>query len=235
MTDRTPLRAPSLSALAADAIRSMILGGQLQPGDRIVENRVATRLGISRPPLREALRRLQQEGLVVQEPRQGATVTPLSQHDVFEIVTLREEIERMAIRFGVPVRSERLLVPCRESLEALAGAAASGDEGDVTTQTFAFHLAIIGLAENQRLTEMYRSLSLQIQLCMSMNRGIRREVESLAENVARHRSLLAVVESGDPEAAHAAFADHGHRSFLKAVADRLDGASQRSRAWLAGS
>ena len=97
---------PSLSALAAEALREMVLSGDLQPGDRVIENRLTEELGISRPPLREAMRVLEQEGLIVQTPRKGAVVAPVTPHDIYEIVSLREEIEQIAVRLGVPVRSQ---------------------------------------------------------------------------------------------------------------------------------
>ncbi len=114
---------PSLSALAAEALREMVLSGDLQPGDRVIENRLTEELGISRPPLREAMRVLEQEGLIVQTPRKGAVVRPLTAHDIYEIVTLREEVERMAIRLGVPVRSQERLDRLREAFRELTAAA----------------------------------------------------------------------------------------------------------------
>ena len=86
---RSPLDPPSLVQLAADELRRMILSAELQPGERLIEERLTEHLGISRPPLREAMRILQQEGLIVVQPRRGATVTSLSDQDVFEILTLR--------------------------------------------------------------------------------------------------------------------------------------------------
>ena len=65
---------PSMSALAAEALRQMVLTGELRPGDRVIENRLTEELGVSRPPLREAMRVLEQEGLIVQTPRKGAVV-----------------------------------------------------------------------------------------------------------------------------------------------------------------
>src|SRR3954464_4542740 len=95
------LRSPSLVQLAADAIRRMILAGELAEGERLIEERLTEQLGISRPPLREALRVLGQEGLIVARPRRGSTVATLTAQDVFEILTLRTALERLAIELGV--------------------------------------------------------------------------------------------------------------------------------------
>ena len=105
---RAPVRgrieAPSLVHLAAESIRDMILSGRLSPGDRLIEERLTEELGISRPPLREALRLLQQEGLIETRPRRGSVVATLTDQDVFEILTMRTALERLAVELGVPVR-----------------------------------------------------------------------------------------------------------------------------------
>lgn len=223
---------PSMATLAADALRAMILSGDMRPGERIIENQLTEQLGVSRPPLREALIMLVHEGLVVQHPRRGAVVTPLTQHDVYEIVTLREELEELAISLGIPVNNDELLRPCRRALDYLIAAAEAGDEAAVTGHAFAFHLAVIGLAGNRRLTETYRSLALQMQLCMAMNRGATKDVETLAGNAERHRVLMEVIEAGDRDAVRRAFHRHGHQQFLAEYIDALDGPSPQSQAWL---
>jgi len=103
------IQQPSLVRMAAETIREMVLSGELRPGDRLVEERLTEELGISRPPLREALRLLEQEGLLLSMPRRGVIVTPLSAQDVYEIFTLRTTYERMAIELGVPCKDPELL------------------------------------------------------------------------------------------------------------------------------
>jgi len=223
---------PSMSKLASDALRTMILSGELRPGDRVVENRLTEQLGVSRPPLREALKELEHEGLVVQHARRGAVVTPLTQHDVYEIVTMREDLETMAVRLGVPVADRARLRPIEEAVVAIEQAAERGDEAAVTEHGFAFHLAVVGLAGHRRLADAYRALALQMQLCMGLNRSARRANEDLAGNAARHRDLLGVIEDGDPDAVLDALAVHGHRTFLAELVDGLEGATPESQAWL---
>lgn len=223
---------PSMVELACDALRTMILSGELRPGDRVVENRLTEQLGVSRPPLREALKQLGHEGLIVQHPRRGAVVTPLTQHDVYEIVTMREDLETMSVRLGVPVRDPELLRPVEDALRDIERAAEDGDEAAVTERGFAFHHALVGMAGHRRLADAYRSLALQMQVCMGMNRSARRDHEDLAGHAARHRELLDVIRTGDPEAVLAALAAHGHRTFLAELVDGLGGATPQSQAWL---
>ncbi|MFC3450529.1 GntR family transcriptional regulator [Amycolatopsis speibonae] len=223
---------PSMADLATQALRAMILSGELPPGTRLVEAKLTERLGVSRPPLREALQVLAFEGLVVPHPRRGVIVRPLTRHDVYEIITLREELEAFAVRIGIPVRSPERLQACRNALAAFEQAGLDGDEGVFTQRKYDFHQSIVALAGHERVTEAYRALSLQMQLCMALNRSARRDAESLLQNVERHRELLTIIEGGDPEAVLKALADHGHSSFLGEVVDQLDGGTPDSERWL---
>lgn len=224
---------PSLVDLAVQALRTMIVGGRLLPGDRVVENQLTRDLGISRPPLREALRLLEREGLVTQVPRRGAIVTPVTLHDVYEIFTLRRECEVMAVRLGIPVRDPSRLQRVRHELVEMERAAAADDEASVGEHAFEFHSAVIGLAGHRRLEDAFRRMQMQMLLCMAMNRRARDDVEDLVQDVARHRRLVEKIETGDPEVILDELRNHGDRSFLDGIEDKLDGHSDEALAWLA--
>ena len=213
---RDRLEAPSLVHLAAEAVRQMILSGQLSPGDRLLEERLTEELGISRPPLREALRLLQQEGLIESRPRRGSVVTTLTDQDVYEILTLRSALERLAIELGVPVRQLERLEACRQALRRMEECAAAEDRGALVRNAYDFHASIVALAGHRRLDESYAAVQQQVMLCMDRNLYTREhEYEDLSTHVARHRHLLDVIEAGDPDAVLAELAVHGERSFLK--------------------
>jgi DNA-binding GntR family transcriptional regulator len=230
--DRRIAAPPTMSVLAAEALRSMILSGELLPGDRLPENSLTAQLGVSRSPLREAMSVLEQEGLIVQAPRRGAVVAPLTAHDIYEIYTLREQLEELAIRLGVPVLEESRLDRLRESFAALE-AATGDDQTEHTRLAFEFHLALVGLAGHGRLEESFRSLSLQMQLCMAMNRRARAGLESIVEDAARHRPLLDLALAGDREGLLVALRNHGQRTFLLDAEEHVGGHSPESRAWFA--
>jgi DNA-binding GntR family transcriptional regulator len=104
---RAPLDAPSLVELAVRRLRAEIVSGAFAPGERLVEEQLTRRLGISRAPLREALRLLGQQGLVEHLPRRGVRVVALSARDIDELFSLRDVLERFALecvlgRGGVP-------------------------------------------------------------------------------------------------------------------------------------
>nr|WP_244954058.1 GntR family transcriptional regulator [Spelaeicoccus albus] len=210
----------------------IILSGDFLPGDRLVEERLCEQLGISRPPLREALKSLEYAGLIVQIPRRGAIVTPLTQHDVFEIVTMRRDLERLAMQLALPNLNSDRLARCYSALEAMDEIVPTDNEAAMTRAGFEFHISVVGLAGHHRLETAYRSMALQLELCMAMNNRARRRLEDLTGNVERHRTLLAVIERGDCAEITDALDHHGSETFLIDVVDQLDGASDESAAWL---
>jgi DNA-binding GntR family transcriptional regulator len=213
---RGPINAPSLVHLAAESIREMILSGRLSPGDRLIEERLTEELGISRPPLREALRLLQQEGLIETRPRRGSVVATLTDQDVFEILTMRTALERLAVELGVPVREPARLEVCRSALARMEACARAEDRAGLVTHAYAFHASIVALAGHRRLDESYAAVQQQQILCMARNLYTREhEYEDLVTHVGRHRHLLDVIEAGDPDAVLAELAVHGERSFLQ--------------------
>lgn len=224
---------PSLVELTLEALRRMIMDGTLSPGERVIENRLTVELGVSRPPLREALRLLEREGLVVSQPRRGAIVTPLTLHDVYEIFTLRRELERLAVRLGIPVRDTSRLERCRRALATMEAAAAADDAAALAERAFEFHTSVIGLAGHHRLEDAYRRMQLQMLLCIAMNRRARDEIEDLGQDVGRHRRLLEKIEAGDPDVVLDELAHHGDRTFLDGIESRLGGHSEAALAWLA--
>lgn len=221
----------SLADLARTAIERAILAGVYLPGERLVEERLCATLGISRPPLREALRQLSFSGIVEHTPRKGVRVMAMTQHDVYEILTFRRELERMALRLALPGLDPERLDECRAAVARMWPVAEAGDEGGLVAAGFEFHLSVIRLAHHRRIEQAFRSMSLQLQLCMAMNNRARRDVEDLKGNVRRHEDLLAVIETEDPERIERAFDAHGNATFLTAALDELEGGSAQSAKW----
>jgi DNA-binding GntR family transcriptional regulator len=208
------LHAPSLVALAVEAIRKQILSDELKPGERLIEERLTEDLAISRPPLREALRLLENEGLVVSKPRRGSFVATLTDQDVYEILTLRSALERMAFDLGIPIKEPDLLDPARSALEEMYRCAEQDDRGAMVQAGYQFHSGLIKIANHQRLEAIYASVQQQVLLCMSRNLIKRQQPsEDLRAHADRHRLLLELVESGDRDAALTELTAHLQRSF----------------------
>ncbi|MAO81928.1 MAG: GntR family transcriptional regulator [Nocardioides sp.] len=208
------LESPGLVKMAADAIRRKILSGQLQPGQRLIEERLTEELAISRPPLREALRLLETEGIIERLPRRGAFVKTLSDQDAHEVVVLRAALERLAFETGIPVSDEARLEPARRALEEMERCARDEDRGALVEAGYRFHSALVKIAGNRQLEQIYASVQQKILLCMARNLVAREKFfEDLPSHAARHRELLEIVASGDRTKALEALAAHGEDSF----------------------
>jgi len=207
------LGSPSLVELATDRLRHEILSGALPPGSRLVEEQVRVRLGISRAPLREALRHLGEQGLVEHLPRRGVRVASLSERDVEELFDVRDVLERHALRLAVPIAPGDL-DGVRAQLDAMRDAARTGDAFSRAEAHRRFHAEVVALAGHRQLTLTYAPILVKLQLHMAVN--LRREAEARdpMDGVQRHETLLAALSSGDPDVALEALERHGARAFL---------------------
>lgn len=231
------IESPSLAELAAGRISELVFRGELRPDDRLVEEHLCERLGVSRAPVREGLRILEGSGLVVRRPRAGVRVAGLTQNDVFEILTFREGLERMAVEHLYRYTDDVTTVDTSrldEALEQLAHEFEDGDDQYGRIQaSYGFHTELVRLCGNARIVVSYTQITMQVKLCMSLNLRKLEAEETPAENVARHRELRAAVLSGDLTEALRAIDEHGHDSFAREFLEGLPGATENSARWLA--
>jgi DNA-binding GntR family transcriptional regulator len=206
---------PSVVDEVVSRLQELILSGSLAPGERLVEERLTERFGVSRPPVREALRILQENGLVESIPCRGCIVTPLNADDVQEIYSLRWALERLALELLVPVDDPARLDPLRAALESIRKAAAEDDEAALLQANLDFHLTLCEITGHSRLIRAYRALLSQLQLCMAMNLRFRARLFKDSEDaVRRHERLLHAIEGGDLEKVLAEVEVHGDKAFL---------------------
>ncbi|MCX5065732.1 GntR family transcriptional regulator [Micromonospora lupini] len=208
------LESVSLVDLAVSRLTREILSGKSDPGERLVEEQLTRRLGISRAPLREALRLLAQQGLVEHVPRRGVRVATLSDRDVRELYELRDVLERFAVRAGIPVGRESDLAGLRATLDQMREATRAGDRMTVAESHRAFHVALVALAGNRQLSAVYGSILVKLQLYMAINLRREAEVAQPLDGVHRHERLFEAVVGGDPEEVLAVLSAHGARSYL---------------------
>ncbi len=218
------LDVPTLVEAVVSQLRRLIVSGELKPGERLIEERLAERFGVSRPPMREALRVLQRDGIVQSRQRRGSIVTPVTAEDVREICSLRSMLERTAVELGVPVVERGALVPLQSAVERIRAAVQAGLQDEVVAANRAFHTAVIALPRHGRLMVIWESLQLQMQMCMAFNLTLRQQTQhDPAESVARHEVLLGLIEAGDREAVLRELKVHGDRSFLDHLDDFVTG------------
>jgi DNA-binding GntR family transcriptional regulator len=219
------LHVPTISETLVKSIRTMIFSGELRPGERLIEERLAQRFGVSRPPLREAMRVLEQGGIITSTPRRGFIVTPISGNDVREIYELRFVLERAAAELSVPLTDPRRLQPARDALDRMRQEAAQNDQDLMLEANSAFHSALVALPGNSRIIAAYATILEQLEMCMAINLKFRQKLYRDPQDVVhRHEHLLALIEAGDTDALVDAIANHGDRSFLSHL-DELIGTS----------
>lgn len=143
-------------------LRKGILRGDLQPGERLMEIRLANRLGVSRTPVREAIRMLELEGLVINLPRRGAQVSRITEKDLHDVLEVREGLEEIAVAFACErISAQELddLYQASRLFEALVGT------DDVTALAEAdekFHSIIYTATRNDRLVQLINNLREQM-------------------------------------------------------------------------
>lgn len=166
---------PDLWEVVADRIRNQIIAGELRPGSRLVETELATRFGTSRGPIREALRELEREGIIISPPRRGTIVGSMTKQDLEEVYSVREALELLALREASRKADDATLQAIRLHLDRIDQAIAAGDTTEVIRADLEFHRAILRAAGNSRLTAAWEQLSspiaLLVRIALSMDIG----------------------------------------------------------------
>ncbi len=147
-----------LSQVVADAIRQAIVGGQFTPGMRLVEDRLAAKFGVSRNPVREAVRALAAEGLITVVPRHGAVVADLSAEEVRETVEVRATLEGMNARLAARHCDQAVVRRLHDILAAGLAAVRSAQVGALPVLNAQFHDTLGSAGRNRVLTDLLRTL-----------------------------------------------------------------------------
>jgi DNA-binding GntR family transcriptional regulator len=188
----TPLVIETAPERIADQIRASILGGGLAPGTQLTEVQLAERLGVSRGPVREAMQRLIQEGLLRAERHRGVFVMELRADDLADIYIARRAIEREAAQQALE-RDRSGLVG---TLERIVGEMQTAEDGDdrqkVVEADLRFHEALVDAAGSKRLSRMFRTLIAETRLSIAM--GMRSH--EWRHPAAEHRKLLNAFKRG---------------------------------------
>jgi DNA-binding GntR family transcriptional regulator len=197
------LRTRSRADAVYDSLRDAIWDGRIARGERVREEDIARSLGVSRTPVREALQRLQQRGLLVNRPGRGLIVAELGKREVVELYAMREILEGSAARFAAQHASG----PEIEIIDRLQRelAAAPDDALLLVTLNRRFHQAICDAGHNQYLTQTLDTLHDAMALLHSATfRAPNRRRESDAE----HRRIVAAIEARNADQAEAVAREH---------------------------
>ena len=187
---------------AYDRLILAIREGRLKPGDRLVETELAGRLGLSRTPIREAIRQLESDGLVAHQPRSGASVRRLEYSEIVELYEMRAVLEGTAARFAARAASEVELA----ELEAINNEMrAARDVAGLYEANRQFHAVLLNAARNRYLVKSVEAVQ---KTLLILGASTLEEGDRADEAVAEHDRIVAAIGARDGEAAEARMREH---------------------------
>jgi DNA-binding GntR family transcriptional regulator len=197
--DGQALEARNLPDQLADQLAIMIATGELKPGQRIFEKKICELKGVSRIPVREALRLLQAQGVVRTEPNRGTYVTGFTADETHEMFELRLAVERIALRRIIERRTPKALIASQltVAIEAMRRAAEIGDRLALCQADLWFHDRIIDLAASPMLEATWRLLARGVLVFLMREHG--GSSVPLSVWITKHQELLAVLEDDSSE------------------------------------
>ncbi|WP_308639740.1 GntR family transcriptional regulator [Paenibacillus silvisoli] len=187
-------------------LKKAILEGALQPGARLIVTEIAGKFQISQAPVREALERLKQEGLITGVPNKGSVVSTITAKEIKDIFVLREIIEGFAVRQSMPSLKEEDFDYLHHLIREMETANRQQEMLRILELDMDFHAFFYIRCDNQAVLELWNHMRTKVMRFMAIsNRHYTTEV--LAE---WHLVLVDALRSGDPDAAAAAFIEHMH-------------------------
>jgi len=200
MNEYLPLR-----DVVFNTLRQAILTGALKPGERLMEIHLADRLGVSRTPIREAIRKLELEGLVVMIPRKGAQVAKITIKNLKDVLEVRRALDILAVELACERMSEDCKVELKAALDEFANAVKGSNTKDITEADVKFHDIINKSTGNDRLIQLVNNLAEQMY---------RYRLEYIKDSsyhdrlVDEHQLIYDAIVSGDKVAAASAAVLH---------------------------
>lgn len=155
--DYLPLR-----EVVFNTLREAILTGELEPGEHLMEVKLANKLGVSRTPIREAIRKLELEGLVVMTPRRSAQVAKITKEDLVDVLEVRRVLESLAIELCCKNRTGQDIVLLKENLQEFRNCIKENQLTEIAVTDVAFHEIIYKSTGNQRLNQILYNLREQM-------------------------------------------------------------------------
>lgn len=206
---QSKLRQPTQLRLVDDVYQSLetaILSGHLPPGERLIEARIGEELGVSRTTVREALLKLERQGLVVNNPRRGTFVTRLSQADALDLGYARALLECFAVSIGHAAIDEQTLAQLEACCEEMSTCVLPEDLPRLIGIDLAFHRLLVESSGSSRLLELWSSLNGQIGALFI--RGVEHQHANTAHVVTLHRRLVTAVRGSNVAALQQAVFEH---------------------------
>ena len=200
MNEYLPLR-----DVVFNTLRQAILKGELAPGERLMEIQLAQKLGVSRTPIREAIRKLELEGLVLMIPRRGAEVARISEKSLKDVLEVRRSLEELAIELACQRMTEEDMQALEEAQKAFKAAIDQGDAMKIAETDEAYHDVIYHSTRNKRLVQILNNLREQMyRYRLEYVKDTDYHIVLLNE----HKELVDAIESGKKEEARQIMKKH---------------------------
>lgn len=206
-----------LREVVCESLRDAIRKGILKPGERIMEIKLAEELGVSRTPVREAIRKLELEGYVVMMPRRGTYVADMSIRDINEIFEIRTALESLSNGLAAEHITEDELEHLQRLLVIIGGYIKEGDMDKIVETDIEFHDLLYHAARNNRLVGIISNLRDQLTRFRTLSMSYPGRLEATLDE---HRAIVEAIANGDDRAARKAAEHHmenSEKTLLKAM------------------
>lgn len=157
MNEYLPLR-----DVVFNTLRQAILRGELKPGERLMEIQLANKLGVSRTPIREAIRKLELEGLVLMIPRRGAEVAEITERNLRDVLEVREALEELSVKLACEHATQAQIEEMKQAAQVFKESLSGDDVTRIAEADVAFHDAINMATDNQKLIQILNNLREQM-------------------------------------------------------------------------
>ena len=212
MNEYLPLR-----DVVFNTLRQAILRGELKPGERLMEIQLANKLGVSRTPIREAIRKLELEGLVLMIPRKGAEVAEITEKSLRDVLEVRRALEELAVELVCETITDEQIQDLKDAAEEFKESLKDGDITRIAEADVKFHDVIYMATDNQKLIQLLNNLREQMY---------RYRVEYLKRSdfhqqlIDEHEEIIETIESGQKDRAVQVVCQHVDNQ-VEAVMDTI--------------
>lgn len=196
-------------------LRQAILHGELKPGERLLEISLSEKLGVSRTPIRDAIKMLEDEGLVTIKPRHGAIVASITEQNLKDVLEVRKDLDAFSCALACDRIGKEQLAKLKDACDAFDQATQSRNAGEIAKADVAFHSVIVEATGNRKLFEIISSLSEQMY---RYRFEYIKDISDYENLVQEHRQIYEYIRIGDKEKAAAlarTHIDNQEQSILK--------------------
>ena len=193
MNEYLPLR-----DVVFNTLRKAILRGELKPGERLMEIQLANKLGVSRTPIREAIRKLELEGLVLMIPRKGAEVAQITEKNMQDVLEVRKALEELSVQLACERITAEQVEEMKMAAEDFRKVLKSGDVTKIAEADVKFHDIIFAATNNQRLITLLNNLREQMY---RFRVEYLKQKECYPQLLEEHDKLIALISGGEVEEA----------------------------------